>query len=110
MPTPIDVTVLVELVDAGACELVDALGATWYDDVHLPGAINLPPAAVRRLAPLRLPDRARTVVVYCSRATRESEHVAGTLEQLGHLDVRVLSGGREAWVEAGLPVERAEPC
>lgn len=108
MPRPIALAELIDLVNAGACELVEALGPTRYEDLHLPGAINLPPAAARRLARLRLPNHSRTIVVYCSRSTRESELVADALEQLGHVDVRVLRGGKEAWVEAGLPVERPD--
>ena len=37
--------------------LVEALGAGFYADAHLPGAINIPPGQVDTLAPALLPDR-----------------------------------------------------
>ena len=42
---------------AAAGDLVEALGAAYYADAHLPGAINIPPGQVDRLAPTLLPVR-----------------------------------------------------
>ena len=49
--------------------LVEALPPPAYRDGHIPGAINLPSAQVRELAPKRLPDKAAEIVVYCASPT-----------------------------------------
>jgi rhodanese-related sulfurtransferase len=49
--------------------LVETLPAESYREAHLPGAINLPPDQVGRLAPRLLPDKGADIVVYCARST-----------------------------------------
>jgi rhodanese-related sulfurtransferase len=88
--------------------LVEALGAAFYGDAHLPGAINIPPGQVDRLARQLIPDRDSPVVVYCSGSSSSAEAVAGRLEAVGYTDVAVYVGGKEDWVEHGLPVERSD--
>ena len=95
-------------IAAGASTVVvEALGAAFYADAHLPGAINIPPGHVDRLAPALLPTRDASVVVYCSGTGSSSETVARRLEELGYAHVAVYAGGKEDWVEHGLPLERA---
>jgi rhodanese-related sulfurtransferase len=86
--------------------LVEALGAAFYADAHLPGAINIPPGQVDKLAPRLLPDMGVQVVAYCSGACASADAVARRLEQVGYAAVAVYEGGKEEWVEHGLPVER----
>lgn len=86
--------------------IVEALGAAFYADAHLPGAINMPPGQVDRLARALLPDSEAAVVVYCSGSCSSADTVARRLEELGYGNVAVYSGGKEDWVEHGLPVER----
>jgi rhodanese-related sulfurtransferase len=86
--------------------LVEALGAAFYADAHLPGAINVPPSRVDELAPTLLPDRTASIVVYCSGACASAATVADQLWTLGYCDVSVYAGGKEDWVEHGLPIER----
>jgi rhodanese-related sulfurtransferase len=50
-------------------KLVDALAEEAFQDAHLPGALNVPAARVRELAPQRLPDKNAEIVVYCSGPT-----------------------------------------
>jgi rhodanese-related sulfurtransferase len=88
--------------------LVEALGPAYFDDAHLPGALNIPPDQVDRLAPVLLPDRAARIVVYCSGTCHNSEIAARRLIELGYEDVRMYLGGKEDWVENGLPIERSE--
>ena len=49
--------------------LVETLPATAYHHAHLPGAINLPPDQVTKLAPTLLPDKPANIVVYCAKPT-----------------------------------------
>lgn len=86
--------------------LVEALGSAYFADAHLPGAINIPPDQVDRLAPRLLPDLEREIVVYCSASCRNSEAAARRLEELGYRRVLVYAGGKEDWIEHALPVER----
>jgi len=95
-----------ELAGEAAPTLVEALGAAFFDDAHLPGAINIPPDQVDRLAPSLLPDVDASIVVYCSGTCQNSEIAARRLEELGYRSVRIYLGGKEDWVEHGLPVER----
>ena len=48
-----------DLVDAGAVTVVETLPADYYEDAHLPGAINIPHTEVRALAPRCSPTRTR---------------------------------------------------
>jgi rhodanese-related sulfurtransferase len=88
--------------------LVEALGAAFYHDAHLPGAINIPPGRVDGLAPALLPDQGAEIVVYCSSSGTGSHAVARRLEELGYATVAIYEGGKEDWVEHGLPLERLD--
>ena len=107
MPTRIAREDLHTLIAAGEPTLlVEALGAAYYADAHLPGAVNIPAGQVDRLAPRLLPNREARVVVYCSGSSTSAQSVACRLEELGYTNVAVYEGGKEDWVEHGLPVER----
>jgi len=87
--------------------LLEALPARYYQDWHLPGARHLPYDEVRALAPTLVPDKRTPIVVYCASATCRNSHVAAVvLVQLGYSDVAVFAGGKQAWSEASLAVER----
>jgi rhodanese-related sulfurtransferase len=47
-------------------KLVETLLEQTYHHAHLPGAINMPPDQVSRLAPALLPDKKAEIVVYCT--------------------------------------------
>ncbi len=72
-----------------------------------PGALTIPRGFLAREAERQLPDKGRTVVVYCQKGAR-SLVAAETLGRLGYRDVRSVAGGFEAWAAAGLPVARSE--
>jgi len=86
--------------------LVEALGPRYYEDVHLPGAINIPHTEVGELAPVLLPDRSAEIVVYCSNRTcQNSPQAARKLDALGYENVYDYEEGKQDWIEAGLPTE-----
>ena len=108
-PQPISRDDLHRSLNSGdALSLVEALGPAYFDDAHLPGAINIPPDQVDRLAPALLPDRTARIVVYCSGTCHNSAIAARRLVDLGYQDVHVYLGGKEDWVEHGLPIERSQ--
>ena len=86
--------------------VVETLGPQYYEDAHLPGAINIPHTDTARLAPELLPDKAAAIVTYCSNtACRNSEIAAAQLRSLGYTDVRKYAEGKDDWRDAGLPLQ-----
>jgi rhodanese-related sulfurtransferase len=92
----------------GDVVVVEALGPRYYEDAHLPGAINIPHTEVGRLAPELLPDKDAAIVTYCSNtACPNSAAAAAQLRSLGYTNVRKYAEGKDDWREAGLPLESA---
>jgi rhodanese-related sulfurtransferase len=93
------------LIASGGAVVVEALSADAYEAEHLPDAVNVPGELSAELAARLAPDRAQTVVVYCSGPTcTRSRVTAAAFERLGYLDVRVYPGGKADWWQAGLPL------
>lgn len=107
-PRALAIDDLLLLLAGGRVHLVEALGAPYFADAHLPGALNMPIDRVDELAPVLLPDKQALVVVYCSDPTcPHSAVVARRLIELGYADVRTFPGGKQAWAAAGHPLEHA---
>lgn len=86
--------------------LVEALPPMYYEEAHLPGAINLPHDQVDELATALLPDKAAAIVVYCSNGPCQNSGLASNrLVALGYTDVKDYHEGKQDWIEAGLPTE-----
>ena len=91
---------------AGEVTVVETLGPLYYEDAHLPGAINIPHTEVAQLAPQLLPDKGAPIVTYCSNtACRNSEIAAAQLRSLGYSNVRKYAEGKDDWRAAGLPLQ-----
>jgi rhodanese-related sulfurtransferase len=85
--------------------LLEALPAKYYLEGHLAGALHFPHERARALAPLLVPDKQNSIIVYCaSEACQNSHLAAAALAGLGYLDVSVYAGGKKDWTEAGLPL------
>ena len=90
--------------------LVEALPPQYYEAGHLPGAINLPLDAIEPKAAEVMPDKETEIVVYCASASCQNSHIAERkLASMGYGRVRVFSGGKAAWSEAGYPLETKAP-
>lgn len=88
--------------------IVEALPPMYYQDAHLPGALNIPHDDVATLAPALLPDKDQEIIVYCSNAACQNSTAAlHRLTALGYSRVLKYAEGKQDWVEAGLPVEGA---
>jgi rhodanese-related sulfurtransferase len=86
--------------------LVEALAELQYQQGHLPGAVNLPAEKVAEHAAEVIPEQDAEVVVYCaSESCHAAEKVAKELEQQGYSQVRHYVGGKQNWLDAGLPLE-----
>ncbi len=94
------------LDDGKPLTLVEALPAKYFDEAHLPGAINIPHDQVRELAPSLLPDKHAPIAVYCASTECNNSKIAtDLLRSLGYVNAREYVDGKKDWIEAGLPVE-----
>jgi rhodanese-related sulfurtransferase len=100
-----------DLIEAEAdVTIVEALPPEYFDDAHLPGAINLPHTEVRERAAALLPDKDAAIVVYCANLPcPNSEVAAKVLTKLGYTNVREYAEGKDDWRAAGLPLEHGAP-
>lgn len=95
---------LMARLDAGDAPLIlDVRTPGEYADGHIPGAVNIPHAALgARLAELG-EDRDVEIVVHCQSGRR-----AATAEQMlmdaGYTGIQHLEGDMAGWRSAGLPV------
>ncbi|MBI2168557.1 MAG: rhodanese-like domain-containing protein [Actinobacteria bacterium] len=64
MPTPVDRTEVLRLLDEEGAQLAEALPRGEYDEEHLEGAIHLPLKQLDAETAAVL-DRGRPVIVYC---------------------------------------------
>jgi rhodanese-related sulfurtransferase len=86
--------------------LVEVSAEADYHRAHLPGAINLPPNQVARLALKRLRDRNAEIVLYSDGSDSDpAEEAARELAERGYKNVREYAEGKQDWIETGLPIE-----
>ena len=87
------------LVQQGAVAL-DVREAEESAEGLIPGALTIPRGFLELRIEARLPDRNRTVVVYCASGTR-SLLAAHTLRQMGYAHTHSLAGGFDRWKASG---------
>lgn len=84
--------------------ILDAQADWFYEQEHIPGALNLPNDEMDKYSPL-LKDkiaRAKCVVVYCAdRDCANSKILATALHKLGHVNISVYPGGLKEWKATG---------
>src|SRR5918994_3129893 len=83
---------------------VDVRDRDEWDEGHIPGAIHVPRSFLESRIESAVPDRERSIVVYCASGNR-SAFATRTLEELGYTDVRNLAGGYVDWKRNGLPTQ-----
>lgn len=106
MPTSITRDKLKQLVDHGDVTVVEALPAMYFQQEHIPRAINIPHDDIDAQAPKLLTDKDAAIVTYCANTPCKNSGVAAAkLEKLGYTNVREYVEGKEDWVAAGLPTE-----
>jgi rhodanese-related sulfurtransferase len=95
-------------VDGKSTLILDARPSVFFEQGHVPGALNLArddfAHDYRRLADVLKAATDKPIIVYCSGGEcHDSRLVANALLSLGFSNVRVFTGGWDAWSAAGLP-------
>src|SRR5213082_1511308 len=82
--------------------LVDVREKYEWNDGHIPGAIHVPRGFLELQIEEAVPDKEKTVVLYCAGGVR-SLMAGTTLQQMGYKNVISMSGGFGAWKCNGFP-------
>jgi rhodanese-related sulfurtransferase len=85
--------------------LVDVREESEWAAGHAASAIHLGKGIIERDIEKTVPDREKTIVLYCGGGYR-SALAADSLQKMGYVNVISLDGGWRAWTEAGLPVAK----
>lgn len=105
----IDVNALARQQQEGKVELIDVRMPTEFREVHAQGAVNVPldsldPASV---AEAYANGSGKAICVICKSGGRSTKATQKFLDA-GIENVINVEGGTNAWVEAGLPVQRGK--
>jgi rhodanese-related sulfurtransferase len=87
---------------------VDARKAEEYQELHVQGAVNVPPETWGELSSSELMKMAKTqeLVIYCSQESCDDAlNLAKKLRAAGFTRVMAFTGGFRAWDEAGYPAD-----
>jgi len=95
-------------VDSKSALILDARPSVFFEQGHVPGAINLArddfAHDYRRLTGVLQAAPDKPIIVYCSGGDcHDSRLVANALLTLGFSNVSVFTGGWDAWSAEGLP-------
>lgn len=85
--------------------LIDVREKEEFRRGAIPGALHLPRGTIEQEIEKRAPDSTVEIIAYCARGNR-SALVVENLQRMGYSNVKSLSGGLHAWLEAGLPASR----
>jgi len=95
-------------VESKRALILDARPSVFFEQGHVPGALNLArddfARDYRNLSPTLKAATDKPIIVYCSGGEcHDSRLVANALLTLGFSDVRVFTDGWDGWLAAGLP-------
>src|SRR2546429_7080026 len=82
--------------------LVDVREKHEWNEGHIPGAIHVPRGYLELQIEEAVPDKSKTVVLYCAGGVR-SLMAGATLKQMGYANPISMSGGFGSWKGSGLP-------
>lgn len=84
--------------------LIDVREESEWTAGHAAGAIHLGKGVIERDIETKVPDRDKTLVLYCGGGFR-SALVADNLQKMGYKNPVSLDGGWRAYSQSGLPLE-----
>jgi molybdopterin/thiamine biosynthesis adenylyltransferase/rhodanese-related sulfurtransferase len=82
--------------------LVDVREKIEWNEGHIPGAIHVPRGYLELQIEEAVPDKSKTVVLYCAGGVR-SLMAGATLKQMGYENAISMSGGFGSWKTSGFP-------
>lgn len=53
-------------LDRKEVTVVETLAPERYREAHIPGALNIPPERIKKLAPQMLPNKNGEIITYCA--------------------------------------------
>ncbi len=97
------------LVATGSVLLLDVREPEEYHAGHLARAVNVPRGLLefRLSGDATLGDTSRAILLYCKTSGRAAL-AAKVMQDMGFEQVVSMAGGFDAWVAAGLPVEKPQ--
>ena len=102
----LDVNQLSQRLAHGNLQVVDVRRPAEYEGGHVPGAIHAPLSGFENhIGDLKIAKDSETAVI-CAGGYRSSA-AASLLQKHGFTNLINVTGGTGAWVQAGLPVEKA---
>jgi len=100
----VSVNELRDLIEAGGLQVIDVRRPAEYQSGHVPGAHHTPLSLIeKQLSSLTLAKEKETAVI-CAGGYRSSA-AASLMQKHGFTNLINVTGGTNAWVNAGLPVE-----
>jgi rhodanese-related sulfurtransferase len=95
-------------LDQKQVTVVETLAPERYREAHIPSSLNIPPERIKELALQLLPNKNAEIVTYCANTHwHASQYAARELAAMGYKNVAHYPEGKQGWMEAGLPVEKA---
>ncbi len=107
-PPSIEVSSAQDLIARGEAVVIDARPQEFFNQKHIAGALNIPPALfdIAYMIKLNELDPDKPIIVYGRSISRHyDEAVARRLVQRDHQNVAVLAGGLSAWQSKGYAIE-----
>lgn len=94
-------------LENGGARVIDVREDTEWDEAHIEGAEHLGRGILERDIETFAPDKSSRLILYCGGGYR-SALAADVLQRMGYTNVRSMSGGWRAWLEAGGSIEEAK--
>ena len=91
----------------GAARFVDAMPSNFYEEQHIPDAVNIPFSLfdIMYLMGLSDADRHEKIIVYGRTISKTYDiQLANKLYLRGHKNIQILKGGLSAWKKQGYAV------
>lgn len=90
-------------IESSKLVVINVLDATYYDDCHMTGSINIPFENLENR--MKSLNKNNSYVFYCSNyACTAAPYAAGMFKEAGFKNVSVFTGGIVEWFKAGCPV------
>jgi len=90
---------------AADARLIDVREDHEWTACHAKGAEHLGKGIIERDIETVVPDKDSELILYCGGGFRAAL-AADSLQKMGYTNVRSMTGGWRAWLEAGAPIEQ----